>query len=65
MKKSHCLECGNPFVQYGNEDVCPSCDGAVDEHDERVSRELADPAVKARIEAGLREKDAGKEPNAS
>lgn len=62
MKMTHCYLCGKWFTQYHpREHTCPSCDGAVDEHDERVSRELADPAVKARIEAGLREKDAGKE----
>lgn len=62
MKMQKCLMCGLWFPAHDpRQHTCDSCDGAVDEHDERVSRELADPAVKARIEAGLREKDAGKE----
>lgn len=39
MKLATCLMCGMRFVQYHpREHTCPSCDGAVDEFDEREAK---------------------------
>lgn len=54
MKRSICLQCGKPYVQYGKEHTCPACDGLLDELDEQVQRELDDPATKERIEAAIK-----------